>query len=111
MNAPASAWPRVMPRLRSNTRIRARLVTIMDITTGGNSAISTPCARSAKVTALSFGRDAMNRVTNHKEGGIADVYDRHRYQEENKRIMEAVARHIVGVAEGRDNVVALGRGD
>jgi integrase len=62
----------------------------------------------SKVTALGFGRDAMNRVTNHKEGGIADVYDRHRYQEENKKIMETVARHIVAVAEGATNVVALG---
>jgi integrase len=62
----------------------------------------------SKVTALGFGRDAMNRVTNHKEGGIADVYDRHRYQGENKRIMETVARHIVGIAEGHGNVVELG---
>ena len=54
----------------------------------------------SKVTALGFGREAMNRVTNHKEGGIADVYDRHRYQEENKKIMETVARHIVTMAEG-----------
>ena len=53
----------------------------------------------SKVTALGFGREAMNRVTNHKEGGIADVYDRHRYQEENKKIMETVARHIVTIAE------------
>jgi len=35
---------------------------------------------SSKVTALGFGRDAMNRVTNHREGGIADVYDRHHYE-------------------------------
>jgi integrase len=63
----------------------------------------------SKVTALGFGRDAMNRVTNHKEGGIADVYDRHRYQEENKMIMETVAQHIVTIAEGGGpaNVVAL----
>ena len=27
------------------------------------------------ITALGFGRDAMNRVQNHKEGGIASVYD------------------------------------
>jgi integrase len=62
------------------------------------------------VTRLGFGRDAMNRVTNHKEGGIADVYDRHRYQEENKTIMETVARHIVTIAEGGGpaNVVELG---
>jgi integrase len=63
----------------------------------------------SKVTELGFGRDAMNRVTNHKEGGIADVYDRHRYQEENKKIMETVARHIVVIAEGRGNVVELRR--
>ena len=53
----------------------------------------------SRVTALGFGREAMNRVTNHKEGGIADVYDRHRYEEENKKIMEMVARHIVTIVE------------
>ena len=57
----------------------------------------------SKLTALGFGRDAMNRVTNHKEGGIADVYDRHRYAEENKKIMESVARQIVAIAEGRQS--------
>ena len=52
------------------------------------------------VTALGFGRDAMNRVQNHREGGIADVYDRHEYAEENKRIMEAVASRLLALAEG-----------
>ncbi len=52
---------------------------------------------SSKVTALGFGRDAMNRVTNHKEGGIASVYDRYAYADENKKIMEAVAGHIIGI--------------
>jgi len=64
------------------------------------------------VTRLGFGRDAMNRIQNHREGGIADVYDRHRYENENKRIMEAVANHLLALAEGRGeatNVVALGR--
>jgi integrase len=61
---------------------------------------------SSKVTALRFGRDAMNRVTNHKEGGIADVYDRHEYAEENKQIMETVARHIVKIAESADVIAA-----
>ena len=55
----------------------------------------------SKVTALGFGREAMNRVTNHKEGGIADVYDRHRYAEENKKIMETVAQHLVMIVERR----------
>jgi integrase len=67
---------------------------------------------STRVVALGFGRDAMNRVTNHREGGIADVYDRHDYAEENKRVMEAVARHILDLAEGGPaaaNVVRLTR--
>jgi hypothetical protein len=62
------------------------------------------------VTRLGFGRDAMNRIQNHKEGGIADVYDRHEYEDENKMIMEAVAKRIVALAEGRtaaDNVVPM----
>jgi integrase len=52
------------------------------------------------ITALGFGRDAMNRIQNHKEGGIADVYDRHGYETETKRIMEAVASHITALVEG-----------
>ena len=42
----------------------------------------------------------MNRVQNHREGGIADVYDRHEYAEETKRVMEAVAAKIMALAEG-----------
>jgi integrase len=51
---------------------------------------------------LKFGRPAMNRIQNHKEGGIADVYDVHDYGDENKQIMEAVASYIVALAEGRE---------
>jgi integrase len=53
------------------------------------------------VTALGFGRDAMNRIQNHKEGGIGSVYDRHQYSEENKCIMETVAAKLVALAEGQ----------
>jgi integrase len=65
----------------------------------------------SRITGLGFGRDAMNRVQNHIEGGIADVYDQHKYAEENKRIMEAVASSILALIEGRpaDNVIALNR--
>jgi integrase len=52
------------------------------------------------ITRLGFGRDAMNRIQNHKEGGIADVYDRHRYEDENKRVMETVAAHLLALAQG-----------
>jgi integrase len=50
---------------------------------------------------LKFGRPAMNRIQNHKEGGIADVYDVHDYADDNKQIMEAVADHIMALIEGR----------
>ena len=52
------------------------------------------------ITSLGFGRDAMNRIQNHREGGIADVYDQHKYAEENKRVMEAVANRIMALALG-----------
>jgi integrase len=55
---------------------------------------------STKVTELGFGTEAMNRVTNHKEGGIASVYDRHGYADENRRIMEAVAARIMALVDG-----------
>jgi integrase len=63
---------------------------------------------STTVTGLGFGRDALNRVTNHREGGIASVYDRHGYADENKRVMEATAARIMALVEGgvpRDQVV------
>jgi integrase len=31
------------------------------------------------ITRLEFGRDAMDRIANHRKGGITDVYDRHSY--------------------------------
>ena len=43
----------------------------------------------------------MNRIQNHKEGGIGSVYDRHQYADENRRIMEAVAGRITALAEGK----------
>lgn len=64
------------------------------------------------IASLGFGRDAMNRVQNHKEGGIASVYDRYQYSEENMRIMEAVAAHIMSLVEGSPgdaNVIQFGK--
>jgi integrase len=54
------------------------------------------------ITKLGFGRDAMNRIQNHKEGGIADVYDRHEYADENKRVMESVASRLFALGRGED---------
>jgi integrase len=67
-------------------------------------------SHGSTVTALGFGRDAMNRIQNHKEGGIADVYDRHRYESETRHIMESVAARITALIEGRaigGNVMTL----
>jgi integrase len=64
------------------------------------------------ITALGFGRAAMNRIQNHKEGGIGDVYDRHDYAAETKHVMEATAARIVALVEGRPEggkVVSLHR--
>jgi integrase len=51
------------------------------------------------ITKLKFGRSAMNRIQNHKEGGIADVYDVHDYADENKQVMEATAAKIMSLIE------------
>jgi integrase len=62
------------------------------------------------ITRLGFGRDAMNRIQNHADGGIASVYDRHTYTQENQTIMETVAARIMQLVEGTaGNVVPFGR--
>jgi integrase len=63
------------------------------------------------VTRLGHGRDAMNRVQNHREGGVTDTYDRYAYETENKRVMESVAAKILATATGSpaDNVRRLER--
>ena len=61
------------------------------------------------IAGLGFGRDAMNRIQNHVEGGIASVYDRHGYSDENKKIMETAARKVMALVSGETdaNVVAF----
>jgi hypothetical protein len=63
------------------------------------------------ITSLGFGRDAMNRIQNHAEGGIASVYDRHQYADENKRVMDAVACRIMSLVGSapRGNVLQFGK--
>jgi integrase len=60
------------------------------------------------ITSLGFGRDAMNRIQNHVESGVADIYDQHGYAEEDARIMAAVTSKILGlVSPGPGNVFPL----
>jgi len=61
------------------------------------------------VTALGFGRDAMDRILNHKSKSISTVYDRHSYAREDLHIVESVGAHIMGLAQGNaapSNVIA-----
>jgi hypothetical protein len=44
----------------------------------------------------------MNRVTNHIEGGISDVYDTYGYEDENKQIMKTVGDYLLVLAAGKD---------
>jgi integrase len=65
------------------------------------------------VTGRRHGRDAMDRLLNHRERSVTDVYDRHVYSAEDQRIAEDVAAAIMRLAEGQgqdDNVVALRQG-
>ena len=64
-------------------------------------------SHGSTITALGFGRDAMNRIQNHAEGGIADVYDVHRYATENQQIMEAVASRIMTLVGNPPNILAF----
>ncbi|BBB99013.1 tyrosine-type recombinase/integrase [Bradyrhizobium elkanii] len=60
-----------------------------------------------KITSLGFGRDAMDRIANHRKKSVTNVYDRHGYEVEDQRIMEAVARKILSIVndEPSSNVV------
>jgi integrase len=56
-----------------------------------------------------FGRDAMHRITNHKEGGVGDIYDAAEYADRNQTIMEAIANKFLSLIDGgaADNVIAF----
>jgi integrase len=105
---------------RANGRVVGRLSDHMALAcealawTGPKHATPHDLRRShgTSITGLGFGRDAMNRIENHAEGGIASVYDRHTYQDEARRVQEAVAARLFVLAErrGADNVIAINRG-
>ena len=52
------------------------------------------------VTALAHGREAMDRILNHKSHGVGAIYDRYSYATEDQRIMESVATHLLALAQG-----------
>src|SRR5262249_31705602 len=52
------------------------------------------------VTGLRFTRHLMDVIANHRTDTVTDTYDRHSYSSEVKQVMEAVADHITGLAQG-----------
>jgi integrase len=64
----------------------------------------------SKVTALAFGRQAMDRLLNHSDSGVGSVYDRHEYAREDQNIMETVTQHVMELIERRrsaTNIIPL----
>jgi integrase len=55
------------------------------------------------ITGLGFTRDQMNRIQNHKDGGIASVYDRHSYAHEARVIQEAVGSRFLALYTSNKN--------
>jgi integrase len=66
-------------------------------------------SHGSTITHLKLGRDAMDRIQNHVEGGVTDVYDRTEYAAEDKQIMEAVAEHIMALARGDGTAAVASR--
>jgi integrase len=59
------------------------------------------------VTRLGFTRDAMNRVQNHREGGIGSVYDQNEYADEARRVQVAVGARIDALVNGTEAAAAI----
>jgi integrase len=68
------------------------------------------------IVRLTGSEEAMDRILNHKEGAkkkkksVTHVYNRYKFEVEDKKIMEDVARLVMTLADGprTDNVVAFG---
>jgi integrase len=59
------------------------------------------------ITRLGFTRDAMNRIQNHREGGIGSVYDQHEYADEARRVQAAVSARIARLVSDEDKILYL----
>jgi integrase len=53
------------------------------------------------ITAMKFGRDAMDRILNHKKKSVTAIYDRHTYASEDKQILEAVCQRMMNLVAGK----------
>jgi integrase len=46
------------------------------------------------VARFGFGRQAMDRLLNHADRSVGSIYDRHGYETEDRRIVDAISRHV-----------------
>ncbi len=64
------------------------------------------------MAAMGINRLVIGKVLNHVEAGVTAVYDRHSYDAEKRRALEAWAGHLEGILSGEpkaENVVPLSR--
>jgi integrase len=61
------------------------------------------------ITGRGHGREAMDRILNHKKKSVTDVYDRHDYAAKDKLIMEDLSAAVMAAVDGRSggNVVEI----
>ena len=128
--APASGWPGLRTAAAIEFRCPSRRSPSSRSTsragrTAGDREAARPAlarARGAAVHLARFATDvrhahgplrvrqkAVDRLLNHSDRSVSSIYDRFSYDAVDKRIVEAVARHVMRVASGAeaDNVVRL----
>jgi integrase len=59
------------------------------------------------ITALGFGRQAMDRILNHSDNSVGSIYDRHGYTTEDRHIMESVGQHFMLLIEPASDEVVV----
>ena len=61
------------------------------------------------ITGRGHGREALDRILNHRKKSVTDVYDRHDYARADEKIMRDVSLYFMRLVEGEDeeaNVIA-----
>jgi integrase len=63
------------------------------------------------ITGRGHGREAMDRILNHREKSVGDIYDRYSYAREDELIMKDVCAHILRLVEGKaeGKVISFGK--
>lgn len=65
---------------------------------------------TTNISKLEFSREVLKRLLNHRERDVTDVYDRHRFDKEARRAMNAWSDKLTEIVTGKptpDNVVRI----